>query len=175
MDPESVMVKAKPQACVPLAEMELVLHVGGGFHIPSVVRKRELLPRAGFKLRRIGDGVLQLFMDRAEEGIHADFPVVMTVVPGKVATDITFAVAASLRDDDGRGQRIGRKRGTGIAHAAGEGQEEFGRNSMLKGDLCSYFGINDVLPLAGVLLNEIVGDEEAHYAVRDRQAQAVPL
>lgn len=46
---------------------------------------------------------------------------------------------------------------------------------MLERNLSARLGIDNVLPLAGILLDEIIGDKEAQHAMAERYAQAVTL
>ena len=107
MDHESVMIETQSGADVPVAEMNLILHVGGRLDIPAAIGELKLLLSIGIELRRIRDGVAQRFVDRREERVDSGFPVVAAVVAGQIGARVTFAIAAILRDDHGSGQRIG--------------------------------------------------------------------
>ena len=47
-------------------------------------------------------------MDWVKDAVYADLPIMLSVLPGDVATDITLTVAAVLRNYNWGGQRIRR-------------------------------------------------------------------
>src|SRR6267378_4962002 len=94
---KSVMIEPQSRADVPSAQPHLVLRIKRRFNIPfPLVRKLKVQLRAGIELSRIGNHILQRLVHRAENSVHARFPIVMSVVPRKVGSRIPFAVAAVL-------------------------------------------------------------------------------
>ena len=102
-----------------------------------------------------------------------DFPVVASVVAGQIGAGVAFAVAARLRNLHGSGEGIGSQVGAGIAHAAGQAEKQVRGNGVLEENLAAGFEIGDVLALARLLLDEFVGNQEAHGVVNQGDAQAI--
>ena len=146
--------------------MNVILNVGGRLDIPSVIGKLKLLLSVGIKLRCIGDDVVQRFMHGRKKTVDTGFPVVAALVSGQVGARVAFSIASRLRNDYRSGQWIGSQIGAGVActHTLGKtgGGEIWRRgNSVLKKTWPLVFRIAcDVLPLAGLLLDEFVGDEK---------------
>ena len=101
---KSVLIEPQPRADVPPAQAHLVLHVNRRLDIPFLlIRKLKSQLCPGSELRRIGYRVLQRLMHRTENTIHTRFPIVMSAVPREVGAQVSFAVAAVLRNDHRRG------------------------------------------------------------------------
>src|ERR1700730_15125082 len=114
-------------------------------------------------------------MHRAENAGHARLPVMMSMMSGKVPAYITFAIAAILRDNDRRRGWIRCQRRAGVAHAAGETQEQAGRNRMLEKDLPGGLVVRNVLALQRLLLHLLIRNQEARSIVDHRDAQPVAI
>src|SRR5207302_1266105 len=100
---ESIMIESETCADVPRAQAHLVLRVDRRFHIPfPLIRKSKIQLRPGIELSRIGDRILQRLMHRTEDTVHSRFPIVVSAMPRKVGSHVSLAVAAILRNDDGR-------------------------------------------------------------------------
>ena len=104
---KSVMIEPQSRADVPPAQAHLVLHVNRRLDIPFLlIRKLKIQLCPGIELSRIGYRVLQRLVHRTENTVHARFPIVMPVVPREIGAQISFAVAAVLRNDHRRGLRV---------------------------------------------------------------------
>src|SRR5438132_9026315 len=93
-------------------------------------------------------------MHRTENAVHACFPIVVSEMPGDVGSHVSFAVAAILRNDHGRGERVRCQRYARIPHASRKTQKQIRRNRVLEENLPARLQILDILPLAGLLLRE---------------------
>ena len=173
MNYKAVMIEAQPRGDIPVADVDLVLYVGGWLDVPAAVGELKLLLGIGIELRRISDEVTQRFVDGREERIDSRLPVVASVVAGQIGAGVAFAVAARLRDLHGSGGGIGSQFGAGIAQAAGQAEKQVGGNGVLEENLAAGFEIGDVLALARLLLDEFVGNQEAHGVVNQGDAQAI--
>ncbi len=171
---KSVVIESQARADVPAPQPHLVLYVQRRFNFPFLlIGKRKVQKRPGKECPRIGDPVLQRFMDRAENGVYACFPSMTPTLPGQIAAHISFPVPAVLRNNHRLGKRVRCQRCVRIAHAAGKAHEKARRNRMLKVNLPARLRVRNVLPLAGLLLHKLVGHQEAHNVVRNAQAQTV--
>src|SRR5882724_13721550 len=97
---KSVVIKAQPQREVPVSAMPLVLHVRRRLDVPTAIDKLKRRLRSRIKLSGVADGILQGFMNRTEDAVHARLPVMMPGVPGDVAANVAFAITAILGDYD---------------------------------------------------------------------------
>ena len=88
--------RSAPGGDVPVAEVDLILHVGGGLDIPLAIGKLKLLLGIRIELRRIGDDVMQGFVAGVKKDIYAGFQLWRPLCP-EVSAGVAFAVAARLR------------------------------------------------------------------------------
>src|SRR5215475_4266295 len=106
MNHKTVVIEAEPRRYVPISQPNLVLHIGRRLHIPAMIGELKLLLRTGIELRRVGDSVLQVFTYRVENAVNPNLPVVPARVANQVPTNICFAVAAILRNDNRSRRKI---------------------------------------------------------------------
>src|SRR5215472_11959053 len=109
-------------------------------------------------------------MDRIQDCVRAQLPVMAPVVPSEVAPSVPFAVTTLLRDNDRGGKRIRRESRRGVSNTPRETQQQLGRNNVLEVDLPGRLGIRNVLSLPSLLLNQFVGNQEANDIVRNGQS-----
>ena len=105
-DDEAVVVETKTGANVPVAPVNVVLEVQGGFDVPAMIGKRKLQLSPGIESGGISDLVSQRFVYWSEQYVDSGFPVVMGGMASDVATEIAFAVAATLRHDHRSGEVV---------------------------------------------------------------------
>src|SRR5260370_26897939 len=99
----------------------------------------------------------------------------MSGVARQVGARVAFAVAAILRNDDRSGQIVRAQGEAGVAHAPGKSPQQIFRVDVLVINLSADFGVVAVLALTGALLDQLVGNRVASFAVRNRKSQAIAL
>ena len=99
----------------------------------------------------------------------------MPVMSREVSANVALAIAAILRDDDRRRERIRSQRGARIPHTAGKTQEQAWRNRVLEIHLSGGFAVGDVLPLKRLLLHKLIWNQETHLIANQRDAQPVAV
>src|SRR5271157_3536710 len=167
------MIEAQPGAEVPRAVAHLVLQVKRRLDVPFAASKCELRPRPGIELGGIDDLVLQCFARWRKERIRARFPVVVSAMAGQIAANVSFAIAAILIDDDGRGEIIGMQHKTRITDAARNAEKQRGRERPLKINLAGVLAAGSVLPLRHALLDQVVRNQVTQRIAREAEPQPV--
>src|ERR1700674_1086206 len=103
-----------------MAQPDLVLHVGRWLDIPMAKCKPKFPLGSGVERSRIRDRILQGFVHWAENSIHACLPVMLPAMSGEVRAQISFAIAAVLRNNHRRCLCVRTQRGARVAHAPGK-------------------------------------------------------
>src|SRR5262249_36863591 len=155
--------------------VEFVLEKGRGFAIGQMAEEIETWCCVRIELRRIRDNVLQGFVNRIEDRVRPDFPVVAAAMPRQSYTAVTLVETSLLADDNRCSQIIGPEVEGLHERAPFDAEQEILSQNSLIIDLGASFRSHGILTLTGLLLYQFVRNEVADFALPDGKPKPVPV
>ena len=170
---ELVVIPAQAGGDGPVVWTEGVLDKRGLFKIRALAGEGEGEWREGIELRRVGDRVVEVFVEEGVVGFDAELQLVASAIRGERCFEVAFAKAVVLEDLDGRGPRVGGEVAGVVAHHAAQVKERLrGQDVFPRGDAHGLEVVGG-LTLPGGLLDGFVGQVVARDLVAHAQAHAV--
>src|SRR5229473_7168945 len=105
-------------------------------------------------------------MNWIENSVCTSLPLVTSMLACEVRADIPFPVPTILIDDHGSGKRIRRKKRARVANAPRKAQHKGWRKGVHVMRLAARLLLRDILPLARLLLDQLVRHQIADRVLR---------